>query len=66
MLVPPGPRPKIISGQEILSNRLKGDKLPLLADHERLTIFPSLLGLQQGNLLEDMGRRRLRRYKRQL
>jgi hypothetical protein len=34
---------------------------PTPYDHERLEIVPALLGLQQGDLLEDMGRRGLRR-----
>ena len=39
---------------------------PSSPDHERLEIFPALLGRRERNLLEDMGGRRLRRRKHQL
>ena len=39
---------------------------PTPHDHERLELFPALLGRRERNLLEDMGRPRLRRHERQL
>ena len=58
--------PKSIFGRKTLSRRLKDDRLPRPPDHQILEIFPALLGLRQGDLGKDMGRRRLRRHERQL
>jgi hypothetical protein len=53
-------------GREIFSHRLKDDRLPRPPDHQILEIFPALLGRYERNLLEDMGRRGLRRHKPKL